>query len=68
MLSNSVEMGKVVESAVYMHMISFYCQYAISVSYYRGDKQGKKIDIVVEYSNSKIASLMQSVGRALCPR
>lgn len=53
MLSDPVEMGKVVETAVYKHVAAFYYQQAASVGYYRGGKRGKEIDIVVEYSNSK---------------
>ena len=53
MLSDPVEMGKVVETAVYKHVAAFYYQQAASVGYYRGGKRGKGIDVVVEYSNSK---------------
>ena len=53
MLSDPVEMGKVVETAVYKHVAAFYYQQAASVGYYRGGKRGKEIDVVVEYSNSK---------------
>ena len=53
MLSDPVEMGKVVETAVYKHVAAFYYQQATSVGYYRGGKRGKEIDVVVEYSNSK---------------
>ena len=50
-LSNPVEMGKVVETAVYKHVAAFYYQGATSVGYYRGGKKNKGIDIVVEYPN-----------------
>lgn len=52
-LSDPVEMGKLVETAVYKHVAAFYYQQAASVGYYRGGKRGKEIDVVVEYSNSK---------------
>ena len=53
MLSDPVEMGKVVETAVYKHVAAFYYQQAASVGYYRGGKRGKEVDVVVEYANSK---------------
>ena len=53
MLSDPVEMGKVVETAVYKHVAAFCYQQAASVGYYRGGKRGKEIDVVVEYSNSR---------------
>jgi len=45
-------MGKIVETAVYKHVAAFYCQQATSVGYFRGDKKGKEIDIVVDYPNT----------------
>ena len=48
-LTNPDEMGKIVETAVYKHVASFYYQQATSVGYYRGGKKNKEIDIVVEY-------------------
>ena len=53
MLSDPVEMGKVVETAVYKHVAAFYYQQAASVGYYRGGKRGKEVDVVVEYANSR---------------
>ena len=53
LLSDPVEMGKIVETAVYKHVAAFYYQQAASVGYYRGGKRGKEIDIVVEYSNAR---------------
>lgn len=53
MLTNPVEMGKVVETAVYKHVAAFYYQKATSVGYYRGGRKGKEIDIVVDYPNTK---------------
>ncbi|WP_303017058.1 ATP-binding protein [Holdemania massiliensis] len=52
-LSNPIEMGKIVETAVYKHVAAFYYQQAASVGYYRGGKRGNEIDIVVECSNQK---------------
>ena len=53
LLSDPVEMGKIVETAVYKHVVAFYYQQAASVGYYRGGKKGKEIDVVVGYSNAK---------------
>ena len=54
-LSNPVEMGKMVETAVYKHVAAFYYQKATRVGYYRGGRYTKEIDIVVDYPNiSKI--------------
>lgn len=52
-LTDSTEMGKVVETAVYKHMAAFYYQFATSVGYYRGGRKEKEIDIVVDYPNIK---------------
>ncbi len=52
-LSNPVEMGKVVETAIYKHVAAFYYQKATSVGYSRSGKKDKEIDIVVEYPNAK---------------
>lgn len=51
--TDPVEMGKVVETAVYKHVNAFYYQHATSVGYYRGGKKDKEIDIVVDYPNVK---------------
>lgn len=51
--SDPVEMGKVVETAVYKHVNAFYYQVATSVGYYRGGKKDKEVDIVVDYPNVK---------------
>jgi len=50
-LTDSVGMGKVVETAVYKHVTSFYYQFATSVGYFRGGRRNKEIDIVVDYPN-----------------
>ena len=52
LLSDSIEMGKIVETAVYKHVAAFYYQQATSVGYYRGGRKGKEIDIVVDKPNS----------------
>ena len=52
-LTDPVEMGKVVETAVYKHVAAFYYQKATSVGYYRGGRRDKEVDVVVEYSNNK---------------
>lgn len=49
LLTNPVEMGKMVEAAVYKHIAAFYYQKATRVGYYRGGRKNKEIDIVVEY-------------------
>jgi hypothetical protein len=53
MLTDPVQMGKVVETAVYKHVAAFYYQQATSVGYFRGGKRGKEIDVVVDYPNTK---------------
>lgn len=53
MLTDPIQMGKVVETAVYKHVAAFYYQQATSVGYFRGGKRGKEIDIVVDYPNTK---------------
>jgi predicted AAA+ superfamily ATPase len=53
LLTDPVEMGKVVETAVYKHVAAFYYQQATSVGYFRGGRKGKEIDIVVDYPNTK---------------
>ena len=51
--SDPIEMGKVVETAVYKHINAFYYQLASSVGYFRGGKRNKEVDIVVDYPNIK---------------
>lgn len=53
LLSDPIEMGKIVETAVYKHVAAFYYQQATSVGYYRGGRKNKEIDIVVDYPNTK---------------
>ncbi len=52
LLTDPVEMGKIVETAVYKHVATFCSPGAIAVGYYRGGKRNKEIDIVVDYHNS----------------
>jgi len=52
LLTDPVEMGKIVETAVYKHVAAFYYQQATSVGYFRGGKKNKEIDIVVDYPNT----------------
>ena len=52
LLTDPVEMGKIVETAVYKHVAAFYYQKATSVGYFRGGKKNKEIDIVVDYYNA----------------
>ncbi len=49
LLTNPVELGKMVETAVYKHIAAFYYQKSTHVGYYRGGKKDKEIDIVVDY-------------------
>jgi len=53
LLTDPVEMGKIVETAVYKHVAAFYYQKVTSVGYFRGGRKGKEIDIVVDYPNEK---------------
>lgn len=52
-LADPVQMGKIVETAVYKHVAAFYYQQTTSVGYFRGGRKGKKIDIVVNYPKAK---------------
>lgn len=52
-LSNMTEMGKVVETAVYKHVASFFYRKSTSVGYVRVGKRDKEIDIVVDRPTSK---------------
>ena len=52
LLTDPVEMGKIVETAVYKHVAASYYQKATSVGYFRGGKKNKEIDIVVDYHNA----------------
>ena len=52
LLTDPIEMGKIVETAVYKHVAAFYYQKAVSVGYFRGGKKNKEIDIVVDCYNA----------------
>ena len=52
-LTDPEKMGKIVETSVYKHIKSFYYKKATSVGYYRGGRNNKEIDIVVEYTGIK---------------
>ena len=54
LLTDPVEMGKIVETAVYKHVAAFYYRKATSVGYFRGGKKNKGIDIVVDYNSGNI--------------
>ena len=53
LMINPIELGKMVETAVYKHVAAFYHQQSTRVGYYRGGKKGKEIDVVVVYPNVK---------------
>ena len=42
LMTDSTEMGKVAETAVYKHIAAFYYQKATSVGYFRGGKRNKE--------------------------
>ena len=52
-LTDPVQMGKIVETAVYKHVAAFYYQQTTSVGYFRGGRKEKEIDIVVNYPKAK---------------
>ena len=52
-LADPVQMGKIVETAVYKHVAAFYYQQTTSVGYFRGGRKEKGIDIVVNYPKAK---------------
>ena len=53
MLTDPVELGRIVETAVYKHVASFTYQQAAKVGYSRGGPKDQEIDIVVEYANAR---------------
>jgi predicted AAA+ superfamily ATPase len=53
MMTNPEELGKLVETSVYKHVAAFYYQKATRVGYYRGGRNNKELDIVVDYPNIK---------------
>ena len=52
-ITDPVEMGKMVETAVYKHTANFYSGKAIMVGYYRGGSKDKEIDVVAECPGNK---------------
>lgn len=50
---DAVQMGKVVETAVYKHIAAFYYPFATSVGYFRGGRKNREIDVVVDYPKVK---------------
>jgi len=58
-LTNPIELGKMVETAVYKHIAAFYYQKATRVGYFRGGSKEKEIDVVVEYPH--IANILIEV-------
>jgi len=54
LMTDPVQLGIVVETAVYKHLAAFYYQNTTSVGYYRGGKKGNEIDIVVDFPHGRI--------------
>ena len=52
-LTDSVQMGKIVETAVYKHVAAYYAGRATMVGYFRGGRREKEIDIVVDFPHAK---------------
>ncbi len=52
-MMDPVQAGKIVETAVYKHIATYYRNRAISVGYYRDGKSQKEIDIVVEHRKGR---------------
>ena len=53
LLTNPIELGKIVETTVYKHIASFYYQLATRVGYSRGGPKDNEVDIVVDYPNTR---------------
>ncbi len=53
LLTNPIELGKIVETTVYKHVASFYYPLATRVGYSRGGPKDTEVDIVVDYPNNK---------------
>ena len=53
LLSNPIELGKVVETTVYKHVSNFCYPPAARVGYSRGGPKDNEVDIVVDYPNGK---------------
>ena len=54
LMTDSTQLGIIVETAVYKHLAAFYYQNTTSVGYYRGGKKDHEIDIVVDFPQGKI--------------
>jgi len=54
LLSNPEQMGITIETAVYKHIAAFYYQSVTRIGYFRGVKNGREIDIVVDFPGGKI--------------
>lgn len=53
MLTDPTELGKIVETAVYKHVASFFYPQAAKIGYSRGGPKDQEIDIVVDYPNAR---------------
>jgi uncharacterized protein len=54
LFTNPVEMGLMVETAVYKHVRAFYYRLTANVGYYRKSGKDSEIDLVVDYPGSRI--------------
>jgi len=54
LMTDPIQLGITVETAVYKHIAAFYYQNTTSVGYYRGGGRGNEIDIVVDFPSGKI--------------
>jgi len=52
-LSNPIELGKMVETSVFKHLAVFYYKKPPRIGYYRGNKKQNEIDIIVDYPNAE---------------
>lgn len=53
LLTDPIQMGKIVETAVYKHVAAFYYRYVTSIAYFRGGTKNKEVDIVIDYPMAK---------------
>lgn len=53
LLTNPIELGKIVETTVYKHVSNFCYPQAARVGYSRGGPKDTEVDIVVDYPNGK---------------
>ena len=54
LLTNPEQLGITVETAVYKHIAAFYYQNTTRIGYYRGEKNNREIDIVIDFPVGKI--------------